>query len=39
MTEQDYKNHEDWYASVFGYRELTPERARRRGALTTQSKW
>lgn len=38
MTEQEIKNHEKWYAHYFGYNHLTPERACRRGALTTQSK-
>ena len=39
MTEQQIKNHEDWYEYYFGYRHLTPERECKRGALTTKSKW
>ena len=39
MTEQQIKNHEDWYEHYFGYRHLTPERAHRRGALTEHSKY
>jgi hypothetical protein len=39
MTEQEIKDHEEWYRHYFGYSHLTPERECRRGALTTKSKW
>lgn len=39
MTEEELKRHKEWYQHYFGYSELTPQRACRRGALTTQSKW
>lgn len=38
MTEQERKDHEEWYRSYFGYSHLTPERRCKRGALTTESK-
>lgn len=39
MTEQERKNHEEWYRYYFDYSHLTPERECRRRALTTKSKY
>lgn len=39
MTEEEIKRHEKWYKEYFGYSHLTPERACKRGALTTESKY
>jgi len=39
MTEQEIRDHEEWYNYYFGYSHLTPERRCRRGALTLESKY